>query len=119
MNIVDGRLVTDDQEEAEQIIKSLGLEAFYGKGIVMGMLRADIFTNDYDFPVIWNDDFGAFKMYDEICIVADKYCLSYIGTDSHYAKSYDDLKNRTELVMKETLKILNNHIEKIIDKNLD
>lgn len=119
MNIVNDMLVTDDQEEAGQIIKNLGLEPFYGRGIVMGMLRADIFANEHDYPVIWNDDFGTFKMYDDICIAGDKYILSYIGTNSHYAKSYDDLKNRTDLVMKETLKILNNHIEKIIDKNLD
>ena len=119
MKIVNDKLVTESQEEAIQIIKNLGLEAFYGKDIVMGMLRADIFTNEYDFPVIWHGDSGTFKMYDDICIVVDKYCLSYIGTDSHYAKSYDDLKNRTDLVMKETLKILNNNIEKIIDKNLN
>ena len=119
MNIVNGMLVTDDQEEAGKIIKNLGLETFYGKGIVMGLLRADIFTNDYDFPVVWNVDSGRFKMYDNICIVGDKYSLSYIGTDSHYAKSYDDLKNRIDLIMKETLKILNNNIEKIIDKNLN
>jgi hypothetical protein len=119
MNIVNDRLVTDNQEEAGQIITNLGLEAFYWSGIVMGMLRADIFTNDYDYPVIWNSDNGAFKMYDDICIVGDKYCLSYIGTNSHYAKSYDDLKNRTDLILKETLKILNKSIEKIIDKSLD
>ena len=119
MNIVNDMLVTDDQEEAGQIIKNLGLEPFYGRGIVMGMLRTDIFANEHDYPVIWKGDSGTFKMYDDICIVVDKYCLSYIGTNSHYAKSYDDLKNRTDLVMKETLKILNNNIEKIIDKNLD
>ncbi len=122
MNIVNNRLVTDDQEEAAQIIKDLGLETFYqkGSGIVMGMLRADIFADVHDYPVIWNSDNGAFKMYDDICISGrDKYILSYIGNNSHYAKSYDDLKNRIDLLMKEILKILNNSVEKIIDKNLD
>lgn len=121
MNIVNDRLVTDDQEEAVQIIKNLGLETFYqkGSGIVMGILRADIFADVYDYPVIWNSDNGAFKIYDYICISdRDKYWLSYIG-NSHYAKSYDDLKNRIDLLMKEILKILNSSIEKIIDKNLD
>ena len=110
MNIVNNRLVTDDQEEAAQIIKDLGLEIFYqkGSGIVMCMLRADIFADVHDYPVIWNSDNGAFKMYDDICISGrDKYILSYIGNNSHYAKSYDDLKNRIDLLMKEILKILN------------
>jgi hypothetical protein len=121
MNIVNDRLVTDDQEEAAQIIKNLGLETFYqkGSGIVMGMLRADIFADGHDYPVIWNSDNGAFKMYDDICIVSDKYILSFIGINSHYAKSYDDLKIRIDILMKEMLKILNNSIEKIIDKNLE
>ena len=121
MNIVNDRLVTDDQEEAAQIIKNLGLETFYqkGSGIVMGMLHADIFADVHDYPVIWNSDNGAFKMYDDICISHDKYILSYIGNNSHYAKSYDDLKTRIDILMKEMLKILNSHIEKIIDKNLE
>lgn len=120
MNIVDNRLVTDNEEEAAQIIKNLGLETFYqkGSGIVMGLLHADIFTDDHDYPIIWSSDNGAFKMYDDICIVGDKYCLSFIGTNSHYAKSYDDLKNRTDILMKEILKMLNKNNEKIIDKNL-
>ena len=81
MNIVNDRLVTDDQEEAAQIIKDLGLEPYYkkGSGIVMGMLRADIFADIHDYPVIWNSDNGAFKMYDDICISGILVVFLFIG----------------------------------------
>lgn len=122
MNIVNDKLVTDSQEEAVQIIKNLGLVPFYkkGHGIVMGILQSEILENEYDTPVIWNcdDENGAFKVYDDICIAGDKYFLSYLGTNKRYAESYEVLQNRIKLLMKEILKILNSSIEKIIDKNL-
>lgn len=122
MKIVNDKLVAESQDEAVQILKDLGLEPFYkkGHGVVMGILQSEILENEYDTPVIWNNvsENGAFKMYDDICIAGNKYFLSYIGNNSHYAKSYDDLKNRIKLLMKEILKILNSSVEKIIDKNL-
>lgn len=120
MKIVNDRLVTDDQEEAVQIIKDLGLEPYYKKGcgIAMGILYAEILDNGHDYPVIWDSDNGAFKMYDDICIAGDRYFLSYIGNNKRYAESYEDLQNRTALLIKEMLKLINSSIEKIIDKNL-
>lgn len=120
MKIVNDKLVAESQDEAVQILKDLGLEPYYkkGYGIAMGMLHAEILDNEHDYPVIWDGETGTFKMYDDICIAGDRYFLSYIGNNSHYAKSYDDLKNRIDLLMKEMLKILNSSIEKIIDKNL-
>ena len=120
MKIVNDKLVAERQEEAVQIIKNLGLEPYYKKGcgIAMGILYAEILDNEHDYPVIWDGETGAFKMYDDICIAGDRYFLSYIGTNKRYAKSYEDLQNRINLLMKEILKILNNNIEKTIDKNL-
>lgn len=122
MNIINNKLVTDSEKEALQIIKDLGLEPYYrvGHGIIMAILHDDIFENGHDYPVIWDSscENGAFKMYDDIAIAGDKYYLTYIGTNKRYAESYEDLKNRIDLLRKEMLKILNNNIEKIIDKNL-
>ena len=121
MKIVNDKLVAESQEEAVQIIKDLGLGPYYkkGYGIAMGILQSDILDNGHDYPIIWDGETGAFKVYDDICIAGDRYFLSYIGTNKRYAKSYEDLQNRIDLLMKEILKILNNSIEKIIDKNLD
>jgi hypothetical protein len=122
MKIVNGKLVTESQEEAVQILKDLGLGPYYkkGYGIAMGILQSEILENGHDYPVIWDCDCenGAFKVYDDICVAGDKYFLSYIGTNKRYAESYEDLQNRIKLLMKEILKILNNSLEKTIDKNL-